>query len=244
MQEPLLATSFWPPEQLAQTWKDVAEVAILFVATAFGLLQLALLRRQQADTLRQQVDAQREARRRGARELDAQLASDVLTRIKKSVGQAFPDKSYPDGKAVPLAVIQKQVDANSDLAADLDNWLNYWETVSMSVYAGASDEDMTYEFIGGMLVRYGGRFREYIEDSQARFSHKSYCYLQALTVRWAARRKDEVTAKRTPIFLRDPFPQPARSIWLKLLIILNVLVLVAAAAWLGGQLGFLGSLMP
>ena len=132
------------------------------------------------------------------------LASEGITTVRKSVNRTFPGSSYPDSSAIPIATIREEFAKDPGLEDAVDIWLGHFETVALTVYAGTSDEDMTYEFIGGMLVRYGERFREYIKDMQAKYSHKSFCYLDALARRWRIRRDEEMAKKSTPYFLRGP----------------------------------------
>jgi hypothetical protein len=173
-------------------WGELAKAVGPFLGP-FGAAALAVW---QVKKLRVQQQRSR------AQELDAMLSSEGLTAVRKAVNRVFPEALYPTGTPVPVEKVREAFDKNPGLEDEVSIWLGHWESVALTVYAGTSDEDMTFEFVGGMLVRYGERFRAYIQDLQARHGRKAYCYLDALARRWRVRRDEEMKRGSIPYFLR------------------------------------------
>jgi hypothetical protein len=186
----------WGLGDWAEFGKAVGPLLGPVLAAALAIGQFRKLRDQQRQELLK-------ARRGRAQELDAMLVSPGLAAARRSVDAAFPNGAYPDGVAVPLATVRQEFGKNAGLQGDLDVWLGHWESVALTVYAGTTDEDMAYEFVGGLVARTGARFREYIDDLQANYGRKAYCYLHALAGRWRARREEELRTGAAPFFLRD-----------------------------------------
>src|SRR5207302_7570447 len=104
------------------------------------------------------------------------LATPALAASREAVDIAFPEDKYPESAAAPLETVHEQFAKKPGLQAILDVWLGFFETVALTVYAGTSDEDMTYECVGGMVIRFGERFREYIKDVQKTHGQHTFCY--------------------------------------------------------------------
>src|SRR6266568_1674920 len=93
------------PEKLAETWKDVFELAIIFSAAIVGLVQLALLLQQARDHQRQNAEEHRKERARRTLEMDAKLTNkDVQDR--RRVVQAVWQVEARNCKPLPLEAIK------------------------------------------------------------------------------------------------------------------------------------------
>ncbi len=200
MQIPLFAATFWPPEQVAQSWKDVAELAILCVAAVFGLVQLALLRRQQADSQRQSEDESRNERHRRTIEINLQLAGPIFKSKRDAVEAIVSPTHWPD-QAIPIETLDEEFKKHPNLEDNLSAMLGYLETMAVPVYACATDERMQYELYGGTAIWYAVAFRNYILRKQALVKRPDlYIYMLKLAERWQKVCKKEQNLP--PFYLR------------------------------------------
>lgn len=188
MAQGLFATQpSWVPDWGSDTWS--------FLQTVFIALG-ALLAVSQLWLLRRQLTSQHTADLRNrALELDRDLAH--LQGVRKSVDEAFPPEKHrheanPSQQLpVPLEEIEGLLGKDAVLKMNLKHWLGHWETLALTVLAGSADEDMVYELLGGIVLRYTERFRHFIESQQKADGPKAYCYLVALAHRWHRRRERE-----------------------------------------------------
>ena len=90
--------------------------------------------------------------------------------------------------------------ANSDLEETVQKMLGFFESLALTVCAGATDEDMAFELLAGRLIGYATCFKEYINTKRKEQNDDTYyIYLDELSKRWAARQKREKGAR--PLYL-------------------------------------------
>jgi hypothetical protein len=169
---------------IADSWIDLANLAVLGIGTVFGLVQLRWLRKQLKDQQIQSVEEAARERRRRTLEIDARIAGHQEQRT--IVETAFPPARHTG--AAPLAEIEAAIADNPKLEASLTAMLTQFEILALPVVARVADEDMAFELIGGSLSWYSVTFREYIEARRTRERRADlYAYFTYLGDRWQQR---------------------------------------------------------
>ena len=163
-------------------WFAMVNTVAVVAAAGVALWQITLLRREHAEA--------HERLLRG-RALEYSLTrAPHLRKLRTAVDAAFPPGDVDD-PPISIEELQRSFDADEQLQQQLIALLAHWENLALTVAADVTDESMAFEMVASTLVRYEGRFSEFIADRRRTQNPRVYAYLTALAHRWRSRLKDE-----------------------------------------------------
>lgn len=209
------AGMMWP-DKLAESWKDVFELGIIFSAAIIGLVQLGLLLQQARDQHRQNAEENWKERARRTLEMDAKLTHKDF-RDQRNVVQEVWKVDIPHCTPLSLEAIQQEFQKHKELETNLYHLLGTLDALSLPVCAKVADPRMAFELFSTTLVWYGIAFHNHIKAMQK--THAGWCSnLEALAPNWREKMEEEQDLK--PFYVRggigdmnDDSPFPTRRGW-------------------------------
>lgn len=162
---------------------DVANLLAVLAGVFIACGQLALFRVQLVDE---------HQRRRIERSLSYSIInSEHLLEVRKYLESLFPNEMQ-DVTSIPLEKLgvaqqdQRMSGAEKFEPIMLKHLLAHWGNLAVTIYTGATDEQVAFELIGSLLVEHVIIFTHYLQYSQRR-DPRTYLYLTHLAKRWHQR---------------------------------------------------------